>query len=1620
MTLGEIASQISANTGINQDLLLAQMQHETTNGSSELAQYHHNYGGLKGVAGMKMADKFGHISFDSDEEYVNYASTVLPRFNIAGIDDLETYVQTLQDNGYFTDSYDNYMLGMKGFLTQNGVSGGFRQTPPVLDMNNIVVNNPDQNVTNTTNLRYETIVGLNTISQYVRDLTGEPLLLTGGAEWGYHSGDGKDFTHSAGWKADVWNDVIKGNTAGGKAFKEYVNSLGFSCNWEEDHWDIDFSGHDARDPQTPKLTFSSFGQATGMSEFLQQDVGYMSDPLNITTYNEQPVKTLGFWEALGENFMDSMTTTGVASVMQTLWGGIAHSGWKQEPVTQEDIDYVKQALPNDKEAQEYCLLNGLDKENIRWLVNQKLVDKQRKQDIAQWRAGNENIIQSFMMYGAGAAGYLADPLNLIPVGGALTKIKALSRLGEGVSNLKKVSTLSEVAFKSGLTQSAVTTGDNYLKEKYGGEKVHYAQDALLAFLGGSILAGGGGYLNMMKKGKLHAEIAQKADTIESEAILHAVDPAKVDMVKVRSETLGTMLSHHDTSFTQKVKSGVYSKLEANQRVIATTYETARKAIADASGIDIPSKAKAIYVPNEDYTILLTDRINPKEVDRLLAHEVGVHGGLKQSLGDTAYQRLMNDINKQAAKEGTVYHEAMRQVGSFDPEEILAKLVEEGKLPDGMWSKLKGYFNKGFKAEGYNVHLDMKHIQQIMKEQVEAKRNPTAFHMNEDGSTAFAGIRYSQDNIMSPVRLAEVYSMEDAIKNGTPVNQHKALRAVSNMLEQGIFGLGIKSMSNTLRKYTPRIWEDAQGRGMGDVKTIPAETHKLQIEHRLEQPMIRFFEARQKWLSNQGFLKQFRPSTSDRFAYNKEVVEAYNLKYGGNKASRSKELSQFDKEVMEGVEALHEYRKLQIEIGKTSSESVGSKYDNLIDKDWYEVDGELWRITDRERVDSFIGGNFRTTEDAVNFLSDYFRTFAKKDVIKEKILRGIKMSNKKLREQNDVLKQKYGAEAKLKELRDEVVTDADVEAYLNKHIPNAVKSLLEGVFDPVHNIKAKDAELGKLSFLQERIPCDTSGIMKLENGMEFSFDNNLRTYDLDDILMKNKNRFAGECALKAVFKSDEHLKNTMAKVERELQTAKGKPNGIRPEVADREYREFSDAIDELRGVRPESADYMGRFGAFLRMFRNVSYASNGANMGFNQLGELGHTVAYGGIKQLPHVIPPLGRFMDRLLKADHAAIQEVDDIMFGRSLDSQVFTHNWRDMATRNALTTNGITDRFGRNTADVVQALGKYTSAMNMLPKMTEGMIRAMRSSMISDSIREACGKSVKGIRNPFSEAKLKAAHVSLDDWKHIKDNILKYAEFDGDKLKKLDVEKWRQEDVISYQKWYNLIQLQAERGIVSSKRQGNKNLLKNTNQFTQILFQFKDFSLRSMTSQTLRAMRAQDRDDLMATVLSIMTNLVAYGARVGATYGAYKAVGADKKAEEYYDYMVNQDNLMRVVATRSTILGTPLSFGNDIMEAWTGKTSIRTTVDRKAARSNPNDTPVDHISTALSQLPAFNTMSNMWLGGKSVYDVIAGAEDDKFTKRDLKNIYKAIPIGKMFALPAFVEALGDGLGLPAKEPKKR
>ena len=70
------------------------------------------------------------------------------------------------------------------------------------------------------------------------------------------------------------------------------------------------------------------------------------------------VLTPSFWDKVTTGFLDGLTTTGAAYVMQSLWGNLMHSNnhfGAVDKVTQEDIDYVKNALPDDKDAQKFVL-----------------------------------------------------------------------------------------------------------------------------------------------------------------------------------------------------------------------------------------------------------------------------------------------------------------------------------------------------------------------------------------------------------------------------------------------------------------------------------------------------------------------------------------------------------------------------------------------------------------------------------------------------------------------------------------------------------------------------------------------------------------------------------------------------------------------------------------------------------------------------------------------------------------------------------------------------------------------------------------------------------------------------------------------------------------------------------------------------------------------------------------------------------------------------------------------------------------------------------------------------------------------------------------------------------------
>lgn len=1347
------------------------------------------------------------------------------------------------------------------------------------------------------------------------------------------------------------------------------------------------------------------------------------DPTPDQAYDDgydDAIADIGALRAAAENFWDSVTESGLAHALEYGWGGIMHSGkwWyeKKDPITQEDIDFVQKALPDDKDAQQFILLNGRDRQEVQWLVNQRLVEKNRKAMIAKWKENNDSIIEKFVVGGAGAAGYFVDPLNLVPMGSAVKSSMMLGRLGTALMNPAKAKTIAALTAKSGLAlakQNAPLAGaslaNSYLKETFSGEQQNYAASAAVALLAGTVLSVGGyglgkAFSHFGRRSTLSDEAAAVADRAETTAYRHA---AGETAEKIRNETIEHMRELHDASFGQRLKSTVYDGFEKNGRVIATSYEKARVALSRITGRELPKDAKAFYVPNEDYTVLITDNIkDAAHAESVLAHEFGVHAGLSQSLGTENYAALMQDVTKYMNRKGHVFNEIRRKYDTQDPEEVFAHAIEDDLLPAGFRTRIGGALNRLLGERGFSVTLDKTDVMDILKAQAQqTERNAQGFYVNEDGSTAFAGVKYSRDNLLNPNLWADLYDLEPAITNDTQKELPSFLRWIGRKFESGYagatpFGLMINSISNTARRFAPRIFADTRGRGIGNVKTAAAEEQKEWIIRRLSVHIGAYADERWAWICANKKL----PFRSAQLAFDKMVAMHYNAKYAGNKACV---LADAPAEVLRAAEAVQRYRAEQIEIGKHSAEYFGSSADNFIDKDWYEVDFELWRSIDMDARERFFA-RFNNAEDAIKSLEEYYRTFAKRDVIRAKIEREIKMKNARIDAKNT---ERSARGLDPLEKADETVTDDMVEQWLEARIPAAASHALHTNLDPLHaqNIK----ELGNLSFLQTRIPMDTSGVMTFHKGtpneFAFSFDNNLRSYDLDSLMQKNMQRFAGEVAAKNVFGTEKKLQDFLTAVKRELEAsiAHGDSNAS----VMKEYTRMEEAIAELRGQRPRE-DTLSQMGVLARLMQNISYVKNGANMGFSQLGEIGGAIAYGGAARIFGALPMLRDLVMNIRygKVEAEAYRRAERYMFGRALEADVYGVNYADRVARDALTEKGSTLNKGLIFAsDIVQQLGKVTSTLNMLPKTTDSMCRDMRTHYIIDALDWAAGKEFSKLRNPFSKAKLKASHVTEEMAQRIKDNLNAAVRKDSKgNIVSLDMEGWMQKDPESYFKFYSMGETQAQRAITSGTRQGNKNFLKNANWFTRMLFQFKDYNLRALNAQTMRALTARELDDAIAFGMSIATNIGAYALRIGAKAAGMYALGDVTGANDYMKRMFDEGQLLRIAATRSAFHA-PLSFVNDAYEMLYGAPTIRTTVDRQQRRGKESDN-IDNMFDAIKQLPAIQTGVSL-KGLAALPDILAGDA----TQKDLKDFYKALPIPNFIPFMVYIDHVIGGSGLPKK-----
>lgn len=1643
MTLYESASQVAEAVHVPTSIIYAQFRHESEDGQSPLAREDNNYAGVTDPNG-------GFMHFDSIEDFTNYMCRFLPKFGVEGIDNPDDYAAQLQSEGYYTADYSEYVGGIKRFMAQEQTEGEYRgdtQEDDVsstdLDFSVLASNHPGDNYTtalyadeNSVGLQPHSIRGLNLIGKHMNDNYGIMTLITGGAERWTHAGG--EHSHHTGDKADIVMQGVTPDSQMGQDFISFCHDNGWSCNYENAgtnnaHWDIDFTGHDNRDPQPEEKRKGFTGSF--LTEVLEpgydkQTYGRLTGNHDTDTFGEgfTPLPSpSGTASTLLTNFWDSVTESGIAKALEYVWGGIDHSGkwWfeKKDPVTQEDIDYVANALPNDKTAQQFVLLNGRDSEEIRWLVNQQLVEQNRKALVEKWRQENESSIAGALMYAAGGAGYIVDPMNLVPMGSAVKGVQMLGRLGGAIRNVGKAREIAKIAGQAAYTlakgnapMGASTTLNDYLKQTYGGEDVNYAFDAAAAMLAGTVLSAAGlgagkafSRLAYGRKGSLTAHVAEVADKAETKAYM---DAAGIDTNVIRSETVKEMKKLHDAEYGKKIGSKIYDTLEKNGSVIATTYEKAASLVSRVSGRELPRDAKAFYVPNENYTVLLTDNIkDPARVDALLAHELGVHAGLEKSIGTENFTKLMEDVKKYMNKKNHVFNDIRRQYDTQDPEEVFAHAVEDDKLPAGFRNRIGGIINKAFGERGSSVTLDKDDVTKLLLAQKrEADAQHLGIHYNPDGSTAFAGMRFSRDNLLNPKLFEDLYELDPTITKETQaaLGTNGLAQGVGKFLEQGIYGLMANSNSNTARALAGHLFMDARGRGLSKLETLSGEEQKEAIIKRLAVPYLGYADARLAWMNANKKIDR----RSAQLAFDNMAVRYYNAKYAGNKASA---LMDVPEEVKKAAEHMRRYREEQIDIGKHSADYFGAKTDNLIEKEWEAVDDELWRQID-DHLRANFQAHFNSFEDAADHLREYIRAAAKYDTIKEVIKRDVRMENARIKAKNIERTTKGLPEKPLKEMPEP--TDQDAKDWLEKRLDDEIESILLRDTDEISTDPKVIGRVGELNFLKQRIPMDTSLEMKMNAGtpneFSFSFDNNLRNFDMDAIVQKNMQRFGGEIAFKNVFHTEKEYQEALTKIENEL--SKSSRLGDANKSVLNEYHEIERSLKELRGCRPRE-DILTKTTALLRLGLNTSYVKNGANMSWAQLGEIGGAIAYGGLHNLVGFLPSLSKLALRARQGKVSAEEamEAERFLCGAALEAETHTINFQDRAIHDAFTKDA--DRIGGalvRMSDWIHNLGKVTSSLNMLPKMTESMYRHFRTGYIADAVAYAHGfKTFSKWRNPFTEAKLKASNITPEKFDNIMENLRKYTQVDAKgNIVGNDWNAWRENDPQSYFQFYGMTQTHAERAIVSGTKQGNKNLVKANSWLMRVLLQFKDYNLRAISGQTMRALTARDLDDAIAFGMSMATNTAAFMLRAGFKGTLMYAAGNATGANDYLKQQFDEGQLLRVAALRSA-MASPLSFGNDIYEAVSRVPTIRTTVDRNTRAPKDQDAK-DKFGNAVAQLPAIQELLAPVTAGIGAAGFIGG----EGTQKDVRRLYNVLPIPRFIPFMTYIDSLIKNSDVPEKRPK--
>lgn len=893
----------------------------------------------------------------------------------------------------------------------------------------------------------------------------------------------------------------------------------------------------------------------------------------------------------------------------------------------------------------------------------------------------------------------------------------------------------------------------------------------------------------------------------------------------------------------------------------------------------------------------------------------------------------------------------------------------------------------------------------------------------DGSHVINGITYSKNNsngegVAQMVdELGEIdYSKDVTTKTvfddvsdkgiGSQNRQKKfgILSGICRWFEHGrfvgnIFGIMRNSHSRKMQMAANILFNDPRMEANYN-ECLTTESIKQMLLDRWNSQYIAFLDKRQQYITETfGIFNGLHRNNLIR-QVNEQIINCYNEKARGDTLT----LKKFSPEIQSLANDMEELTVDMMKQMQKRSENLGGRrgLGSLLSQ--FDTDNsakEFFRVTDFDKMTEWIGRNYDDANDVLEDLTEYARRFMDRDAEAKYF---VEMKKREFESKKKTYKGK-------KPLQWVEPTEDEIE----EHLEQAAKNWAYGRLDRNNsslNFDLKDTRLKNpytafSDTLKHRIPIDTSGVMKLKNGVEFSFDKDIRNYDLDGFLPQIMNRLSGEIALRATIGDSKAQQSFYDAILQEI----AKNSLIRD--GGRELEAMQMGLHKILGIGTYNANEQRLGDALSNTLRTATYSQVGGNMTFAQLGELGGSIAYGGWKVLANNIPFFGNLAKNMRLGDDGA-EIVENVMRkiyaedlstrGWSTSNSTDSKIYREMFDK--VSADDPTPSLGGRAADAVNRNIKraalLTSTINFMPRLTNAMVQSMRSAAIEDSLKWASGKHVGFIRNPFSKKKLEAAGIHTDKAAEDVKNAIKKYIIDGNG----NIDKWMDEDPMSFAKWKNLMDNESMRGI-QQQSIGNMTPFKEKH---RLFFQFKDFTMKAMNQQFVRALSSRELDDGLAALYSYATNAASYYAMtVAKSYMYYP--NDEQKRQEYMEKYGN----MQMVALSGLFrmsMAAPASFVSDGIEVVTGTPMFRTTVDNTRNSRSADDSWDKRTSDFMKQFPAIGALGRAYNMGQGVSNLATG----QGTNKDIDKVIQFFPLGSYLGM----SYLGSMIKEDAKLPDKR